>query len=81
MKKIRLLFMYGAGRQIAKRFIFEKDKLQNSITDSNMHSYWNMNGLYTAGILKEAQLKRCRPTRSSGMRGKVFIPPQVYINN
>ena len=53
---------------------FEKNLAQNTLTDSNTRSVWNMNGLCTEGILKGSQLKTVQAYQEFWHSWKNFHP-------
>jgi len=53
---------------------FEKNKLQNTLTDINTHSLWNMNGTCIEGALKNSQLKTVQSYQEFWHSWKNFHP-------
>jgi Protein of unknown function (DUF3179) len=53
---------------------FEKNKVQNTLTDTNTHSVWNMNGTCMEGTLKDSQLKTIQAYQEFWHSWKNFHP-------
>jgi hypothetical protein len=53
---------------------FEKNKLQNTLTDTNTRSLWDMNGLCTEGVLKGTQLETVQAYQEFWHSWKNFHP-------
>jgi len=53
---------------------FEKNKLQNTLTDTNTRSNWDMNGICTEGTLKGSQLKTVQSYQEFWHSWKNFHP-------
>lgn len=53
---------------------FEKNKAGNTLTDTNTHSVWNMNGLCTEGPLKGSQLQTVQSYQEFWHSWKNFHP-------
>jgi len=53
---------------------FEKNKAQNTLRDTNTNSSWTMNGLCTAGILKDTQLQTVQAYQEFWHSWKNFHP-------
>ena len=63
------------NRQVNGQLLhFEKNKLQNTLTDTNTHSVWNMNGTCMEGTLKDNQLKTVQAYQEFWHSWKNFHP-------
>jgi len=53
---------------------FEKNGLRNTLTDSDTHSVWNMNGTCIEGALKDSQLTTVQSYQEFWHSWKNFHP-------